>query len=130
MTLSRLRGPTALTAGASLVAVLAAAAPADAHHSFGMFAQDQAVTLTGTVKSYAFAMPHVWFFMVAPVASGSTEEWGLEMGSPNLAVRKGWNINTLKPGDKVTVVMHPMKDGSKAGSVMNVTLADGRTLQN
>ena len=115
-------------------AVLAAgllAGPALAHHSFNMFALDKLVTVSGTVKDYQYKMPHVWLYMTLPKAKGGgTEEWGFECHSPNLVARKGWKINTLKPGDKLTVVMHPMKDGSKAGSVVRVVLADGRVLWN
>ncbi len=125
MTPTRLRIPAAM----GVVAVLALTGAAQAHHSFGMFDQQKNVTMTGVIKTYAFRMPHVWFFMDSPGASGA-EEWGMEMGSPNLIVRKGWHINSLKPGDKVTVVMHPMRDGSKAGSVVSVVLPDGTTLMN
>jgi Family of unknown function (DUF6152) len=118
----------ALIAAAGLLAV-AAAGPASAHHSFNMFALDQNVTVSGTVKDYQFKMPHVWFYMIVPTKEG-TEEWGFECHSPNLVARKGWNLNTLKPGDKITVMMHPMRDGSKAGSVAYVTLADGKVLWN
>jgi hypothetical protein len=110
---------------------LACAAPeARAHHSFTMFDNSQTLTLTGVVKSYAFRMPHVWFFVVVTTANGGQEEWGCEMSSPNLAVRKGWNIDSLRAGDRVTVAMHPMRDGAKAGSVTQVTLPDGSTLLN
>jgi len=119
----------ALKAALPAAAVLALAAPALAHHAFNMFALDQVVTLTGTVKDYQFKMPHVWIYVVASTPKGA-EEWGLEAHSPNLVARKGWNINTLKPGDKVSLRMHPMKDGSKAGSLIDMTLADGRNLWN
>ena len=109
---------------------LGVAAPASAHHSFNMFALDQNVTVAGTVKDYQFKMPHVWFYLVVPTKNGMTEEWGFECHSPNLVARKGWNLNTLKPGDKISVMMHPMRDGSKAGSVAYVTLADGKQLWN
>jgi hypothetical protein len=119
-------------AAALLAAGLAAAAapPASAHHSFNMFALDQNVSVSGTVKDYQFKMPHVWFYLIVPTKDGKTEEWGLECHSPNLVARKGWTLNTLKPGDKITVMMHPMRDGSKAGSVAYITLADGKTLWN
>jgi hypothetical protein len=107
-----------------------AAAPAVAHHSFGMFALDKVVPVTGTVKDYQFKMPHVWVYVLVPGAGGKVEEWGFEAHSPNLVARKGWKINTLKPGDKVTLLMHPMRDGSRAGSVINATLPDGRLLWN
>jgi hypothetical protein len=120
-------GQAALAVAAVLATSLAVGASADAHHSFGMFDNQKDVTLTGVVKTYDFKMPHVWFFMTV---DGTAENWGMEMGSPNLIVRKGWHINSLKPGDKVTVTMHPMRDGSKAGSVMNVVMPDGKTLMN
>ena len=122
---------TLLKASLATAALLATAAPAMAHHAFNMFALDQVVTVQGTVKDYQFKMPHVWIYMVLPAkAGGSQEEWGFEAHSPNLVARKGWNINTLKPGDKISVAMHPMRDGSKAGSVIDVTLADGKNLWN
>ncbi len=117
--------PVALAAAA-----LCLAAPAMAHHSFNMFALEQNVTITGTIKDYQFKMPHVWFYLVVPAKNGGTEEWGFECHSPNLVASKGWNLNTLKPGDKITVMMHPMKDGTKAGSVAYITLADGKQLWN
>jgi Family of unknown function (DUF6152) len=110
---------------------LALASPAAAHHAFNMFALDKVVTVSSAVKDYQFKMPHMWLYMVLPAqAGGGTQDWGFECHSPNLVARKGWKINTLKPGEKLTVVMHPMKDGSKAGSVIRVALADGRTLWN
>jgi hypothetical protein len=111
-------------------ALLAFAGPALAHHAFSMFALDQVVTVTGTVQRYDFRMPHVWIYMLANTPAGVQEEWGFEAHAPNLVARKGWNISTLKPGDKITLRMHPMRDGSKAGSVIDITLADGRNLWN
>jgi hypothetical protein len=113
---------TSALIAASLTAL--AVVPASAHHSFNMFDLGNAVTVTGTIKDYQFNI-------MRPAASGGgTEEWGFECHSPNLVARKGWNINTLKPGDTITVLMHPMKDGSHAGSVVNVVLANGKTLWN
>jgi hypothetical protein len=125
-----LKTPLRSLPAALAAACLGLAAPAFAHHSFNMFALDKTVTITGTVKDYQFKMPHVWFYMLVPDKTGATEQWGFECHSPNLIARKGWNINTLKAGDKISVVMHPMKDGTPAGSVAYVTLADGRTLWN
>ena len=129
MTRSGLRHVT-LGLLAIVAATLGAATPAEAHHSFNMFALDKLVTVEGTVKDYQYKMPHVWLYVLTPKANGAPEEWGFECHSPNLVARKGWKINTIKAGDKITVVMHPMKDGSKAGSVVRVVLADGRTLWN
>jgi hypothetical protein len=118
--------PAVLAAGA----LLAVAAPALAHHAFNMFDLKQVVTVNGTVKDYQFKMPHVWFYMMLPGKDGAYEQWGFEAHSPNLVARKGWNLNTLKPGDKISVAMHPMLDGSKAGSVIYITLPDGKVMWN
>ena len=120
---------TAMKAAAPAIAVMALAGPASAHHAFNMFALDQVVTVQGTVKTYDFKMPHVWVYVVTQGKAGP-EEWGFEAHSPNLVARKGWNMTTLKAGDKITLRMHPMKDGTKAGSLIDVTLADGRNLWN
>lgn len=57
-------------------------------------------------------------------------EWAGEMHSPNIVARKGWKSNSLKPGDKVTIQMHPMRDGSAAGSVISVKLPMALILMN
>jgi hypothetical protein len=115
--------------GAALVAL--ATTPAVAHHSFGMFAIEKVIPVTGTVKDYKYRMPHVWIYLMVPSANGGApEEWGFEAHSPNLVARKGWKPSTLKPGDKITILMHPMRDGSHAGSVINMTLPDGKVLWN
>jgi hypothetical protein len=75
-------------------------------------------------------MPHVWIYMLTAAPGGTEQRWGFECHSPNLVARKGWKISTLHPGDKITVLMHPMKDGSNAGSAINVTLPNGQTLWN
>lgn len=116
-----------------LAAALAAgtSVPALAHHSFAMFDLDKVVTVSGTVTEYRFQMPHTWIYMTLPGVNGAPPQtWGFEAHSPNLVARKGWTINTLKPGDKLTMVMHPMRDGTRAGSVVNVVLPSGKTLWN
>ena len=41
--------------------------------------------------------------------------WGVELTSPTYLVRAGWKSNTIKPGDKVTVVVNPVRSGEPAG---------------
>lgn len=129
-TLRRVRRLFLGACGLAISAQMLVAPPAWAHHSFAMFDNKTNVTLVGTVKSYEFRMPHTWFYIVVEKPGGKAEEWGMEMGSPNILARKGWHINSLKAGDKVTVTMHPMKNGAKAGSVVSVVLPDGKTLSN
>ena len=115
----------------SLAAVAAAlfAAPALAHHSFAMFDADKTVELVGTVKEFQWTNPHSWLQVMVTDAKGETKEWSLEMGSPGGLARNGWRPKTVVSGDKVTVSIHPLKDGSAGGQLLKVKLPDGRELE-
>jgi hypothetical protein len=116
-----------------LVCAIAAAyaAPALAHHSFAMFDHEKTVTLSGIVKEFEWTNPHAWIHInAADEKSGRQVEWSFEMGSVGQVAGQGWKADTIKPGDKITVVMHPLKDGSRGGQYMSATLADGRTFKN
>ena len=101
---------------------------AEAHHSGAMFDRSRQVTLVGTVKDFSWTNPHSSFAVEVTKPDGSAELWGVEMNSPNNLVREGWTRNTLKPGDKVTAVVNPLRDGKPGGVYVGVTLPDGKTL--
>jgi hypothetical protein len=108
--------------------VLAAStAPARAHHSFSMFDRDKTVTVSGTVKSFDWVNPHAWI-QLAVGAEEQADVWSLEMGGPGQLQRQGWTPGTLKMGDKVTVRIHPLRDGSYGGQFVSLTLPDGKIL--
>jgi hypothetical protein len=99
-----------------------------AHHSFAMFDQSQQVTLKGTVREFQWTNPHAWIHLDVPGASGVKETWQVELNSPNNLKRQGWKSSSIKPGDQVTLVLNPLKDGSKGGLFVSITLADGTVL--
>jgi hypothetical protein len=99
-----------------------------AHHSFAMFDINKEVIVTGTVTQFQWTNPHTWIEMDVPDTSGDVKHWSIEGGSVIGLSREGWNRNTIKAGDKVTLVAHPMRDGSPGGSLMGVTLPDGKHL--
>jgi Family of unknown function (DUF6152) len=101
----------------------------EAHHSFSMFEMNRRVTLQGEVKEFQWTNPHAWLQVMAPNAKGERVEFSFELGSPNNLARSGINKNTLKPGDKVTIEMHPVKDGSNGGALAKVILPDGRSIE-
>lgn len=112
-----------------VLALAAGAAPAaGAHHSTAMFDRDAKVTLNGVIKDFQWTNPHAWIQVVAPGPDGRPAEWSIECNSPNTLSRQGWKASTFKPGDKVAIVANPMKDGTHAGLLITVTLADGRVL--
>ena len=102
-----------------------------AHHSYTMFDMDKSVTLAGTVKEVQWTNPHIWLqLMVKDPDSGKEVEWSIEGASPNMLARAGWTRHALNPGDKATVVLHPVKSGGKgySGSLAELTVGGKRLL--
>lgn len=111
----------------ALGAVLAAA-PAAAHHSFAMFDNTRQVTVTGVVKEFQWTNPHVWIQILVPNAQGQNEEWGVECTSINFMTRRGFTRHTLNPGDRLSVMIAPLRDGSHGGSFRSVSSLNGAAL--
>jgi uncharacterized protein DUF6152 len=107
---------------------LLATGAASAHHSFAMFDTAKQVMVEGVVKQFTWSNPHVWLDVTVMDDKGQSQQWGLESLAVGLLYRAGWNADSLKPGDKVTVLLHPMRDGTLGGQLMKVTFPDGRVL--
>jgi len=118
-------------------AILALAAPilalspgaALAHHSFAMFDSEKVVTLTGTVKEFRWVNPHSAIFVKVDGSDDPAKLWAVEMTSPSNLTRRGWTRTTLKPGDRISVEINPLRDGQHGGGFRTATLLDsGRVL--
>jgi hypothetical protein len=109
------------------VAALAVAAPALAHHSFAMFDQKKVMTLAGTVHEFQWTNPHAWIEMDV-LQKGKAQRWSIELNSPNNLKRQGWKRDSLKPGDKVTVRIAPLRSGQHGGLFLDVKLPNGSVL--
>jgi Family of unknown function (DUF6152) len=115
-------------AGALACLLAASSAPLLAHHSAAMFDDQKTVTLAGTLKQFQWSNPHCWLQVVVADAAGDTE-WSVEMGSPSILYRGGWKPTTLHAGDKLVVVIHPMRDGSKGGLFVSAAHQDGSPIE-
>jgi hypothetical protein len=101
---------------------------AAAHHSPVMFDRSKKQTLSGTVKEFAWTNPHASIQLEVSGPEGQADIWGVEMNSPNNLVKQGWRSNTVKAGDKVSVVVSPLRSGEHGGAFVSIKLADGRVL--
>jgi hypothetical protein len=98
-----------------------------AHHSFAMFDPNKKVELEGTVKIFKWSSPHGLIEVTVPYKSGPVD-WSIEMGNVGGLMRGGWKPDTIKPGDKVKFVVHPLRNGNAGGSFISMTLPDGKVM--
>lgn len=124
-----------LTAAASIAsfAVLAPAGMLQAHHSPAMFDVSKTVTLEGTLKLAELTSPHAWFWVSVPKENGEAQLWGGESGAGGgnviAAVARKSNMSVREffaPGQKVTMTIHPLRDGRPGGEVVSIRFRDGR----
>ena len=97
-----------------------------AHHSTTMFDREKTITLKGTVKEIHWTNPHVAIYIDNMEKQSNADEgvWLIELTSPGNLVRSGWTRNAVKPGDKVTATVHPLRSGNKGAALNKIVLAD------
>jgi Family of unknown function (DUF6152) len=110
---------------AGIVMVGFKGSPAIAHHSFAMFEQHKTVVLEGTVLQFQWTNPHVWIEMKVRGEHGESAQWGVECTSVNILRRQGWHHDSLHPGDRVRLLLRPLRDGSHGGQLAKLLEING-----
>lgn len=112
----------------ALLGLVGLAGMSQAHHSGAPFDTDSEIEVQGVVDEWHWQNPHAWLRMTATDDDGNEVEWNIEATSPNILLRQGWRRSTLEEGDPVTVLIHPLRDGSPGGSLLGARLEDGTEL--
>jgi len=102
---------TSIALAAAAAALLSV--PAWAHHSHANYNTNEFINLSGTITQVAWTNPHTWVYMDVTDAQGRRQMWSLEGGSPTSLMRGGWQRDSLKVGDKVSVRCNRVRDGSQ-----------------
>jgi hypothetical protein len=110
-----------------VVALVAAASPLSAHHSWPV-KSDRLVTVKGTVIEFAWANPHPMITLEVQTATGR-EKWLVGGPSINRMEANGWAKTTVKPGDVITGIGYQFADGQKIVKLERVILQDGKELR-
>jgi len=100
-----------------------------AHHGYAAYDMTKTVTVTGTVVEMTMANPHSSLTFDVKDEKGNLDHWAIEFGTLRALLSEGWTRDTLKPGDGVTISLHPAKNGAHVGVLVGkITYADGRPL--
>ena len=123
------------TFGTALWAVVAVSllslTPVSAHHSFAPYEPTLQIKFSGVITHFKWGNPHVYIEMDAPdPKTGAMKHWLVECASTSILNRAGWKFNMLKPGDTVTVIVSPLRNGEPAALLKQITLADGTKFSN
>ncbi len=124
--------PILAAARVSMLGIAAAAAllpaSAGAHHSPAVFDRNREVVVEGVVTEFRWGQPHSWIHMDVDGDDGAVERWTVEMDPASHLRRRGWTARTVAPGDRVTVTVHPLRDGEAGGQYVTLELADGTVM--
>ena len=116
----------------SLIAVLTTSlvisVPVFAHHSMSMYDRGHDTTFKATITQFEWVNPHSQITFTVADEHGNVEKWVAEGPGPNRLANHGWNKDSLKPGDQVTIVGNCNKDGSPTMRFEKVILPDGQEL--
>ena len=107
---------------------LSTGVPVRAHHSGSTLFDETTTTLKGVVKDWLWSNPHCLLTLDVTGADGKAAQWVIELQAPNSIYPGGYRRTTFKPGDAVTLTVHPVKNGRPYGRIVSSVLADGRKL--
>jgi len=113
----------------AVLLLLSLAGATYAHHGFvAWFDTTRSITLKGTTTSFEWTNPHAYIYFEVKDEKGIIEKWSAEMGSVAMLARAGWKRDTVKPGDGITLIGKPSKDGKPAMLLDRLVLANGQEL--
>jgi Family of unknown function (DUF6152) len=101
-----------------------------AHHSYAAYDATETRTLRGTVKTFDWSNPHSAIdLLLEPQQGDAAIEWHIETSSPAILKRFGWTHDSVKAGDRVSLLCNPINDGSHKCRLHTVVLlATGQVL--
>jgi hypothetical protein len=97
------------------IGVLAVSVPMLAHHGGASYDNEKKTPMSGVVTEWIWANPHCYLKVDEKTDNGEVKHWVIEASNPPDMSRQGWGKNSFKPGDQVTVLLTPAKNGQPIG---------------
>ena len=104
------------------------AASALAHHARSEYDLSRTISMKAAVTRVDWSNPHTLIYFDVTDAGGNVQNWNAITGGPGRLQRVGWNSETLKPGDAITITGNPTKSGAHQIWLTSVVLPNGREL--
>ena len=86
-----------------------------AHHGNAAYETDKKVSVSGTVTAWLWANPHCFLKIDGKNDKGEQTHWIVETSNPQDMARQGWERNSFKPGDEVSLTIIPAKNERSIG---------------
>jgi hypothetical protein len=119
---------TKLVVSVALISLLSFSSQVRAHHGQAVYDENNPIQLKGTVISFDWINPHCFVNLDVKDEKGNVVHWIAETVNPGKLARAGWTKDSLKPGDQITVILTPARNGAHLGHFYKLTFADGREL--
>ena len=95
---------------ALVIAALAAAPAAIAHHSYGAtYEMNKEVKLEGKLVQFVYRNPHSFVTLQAPDANGVMQRWAVEWSGTGQLGGQGVTRESLRAGDQIVIVGRPSR---------------------
>ncbi len=112
-----------------LACLLVISTPLSAHHGYAAYDMQITRSIKATITNFFIMNPHSQMTADVKDSDGNIEHWVIEGGVPPKMVHvSGWERDSLKPGDEVTIYYHPVKGKANAGLFIRLVFPDGRVL--
>ena len=113
----------------TMAGLITCAASAAAHHSFAAeFSYEFFGSREGEVVEVHFVNPHAHIFFAVKNGNGKEEIWDAHSSAPQNLLRRGWNQNSIKVGDRITIEGNLGLENSRKLWVITVTLENGTVI--
>ena len=110
-----------------LLAYLICSIPAFPHHGTAVaYDQTKNVTMKGTVTEFVFKNPHIQLRYDVKDEKGNVVNWTAECGGVYFWSALGFRRDSLKPGDQITITIHPSRAGAPLGELAVLELPNGK----